>query len=62
MYDGETLKLVRQIEAPMRPMYAGFPNRSTRVTGTPSGRYVYIQELDRASRSDRRLPHARRPI
>jgi hypothetical protein len=47
MYDGESLKLVRQIETPMRPMYAGFPNRSTRVAGTVSGRYVYIQELDR---------------
>lgn len=47
MYDGETLRLARQIETPMRPMYAGFPNRSTRVAGTASGRYVYTQEVDR---------------
>jgi hypothetical protein len=47
MYDGETLGQVRQIETPIRPMYAGFPNRSTRVAGAASGRYVYFQELDR---------------
>jgi hypothetical protein len=45
LLDAETLKLVRTVATPTRPMYAGFPNRSTRVSGTPSGRYVYVQEL-----------------
>ncbi len=42
--DAETLQPKRQIEIPERPMYAGFPGRSTRVAATPSGRYVYFLE------------------
>jgi len=41
----DTFKLIGQVETPMRPMYAGFPGRSTRVVPTPSGRYVYVLEL-----------------
>jgi hypothetical protein len=64
-YDAENFELMQQVETPLRPMYAGFPNRSTRVTASRSGRYVYFQELQqhpdrwdvyriRAGRFDRR--------
>lgn len=45
MYDAETFRRVREVETPVRPMYAGYPNRSTRVRSSVSGRYVYMQEL-----------------
>src|SRR3954451_5695639 len=46
----DTLKLIGQVETPMRPMYAGFPGRSTRVVPTPSGRYVYVAGAGRPPR------------
>ena len=45
LYDARNLKLIRQAETPPRPMYAGFPNRSTKVVASASGRYVYFQVL-----------------
>lgn len=45
MYDGKTLRLKREIQTPVRPMYAGLPNRSAGVCGTASGRYVFVLEL-----------------
>jgi hypothetical protein len=64
--DPDTFKPLGQVETPMRPMYAGFPGRSTRVVTTPSGRYIYVLELcahpdrldvyrTRVHRYDRRL-------
>jgi hypothetical protein len=45
-YDADTLRLRRQVAIPERPMYAGFPGRSTRVAPTPSGRYVYFLQSE----------------
>ena len=40
-YAAATLVKVAEVETEERPMYAGFPGRSTRVVVGPSGRYVY---------------------
>jgi hypothetical protein len=49
-YDPATLRRIRRRETPSRPMYAGFPNRSHRLSLSPSGRYVYMLESSMAWR------------
>jgi hypothetical protein len=43
-YSATTLGLIGEQETPVRPMYAGYPNRSTRIKSSPSGRYLYLLE------------------
>jgi hypothetical protein len=59
-YAADTLELAWQVETPPRPMYSGFPGRSTRVLSTPSGRYVYVLECGISPKSQeiyRITPH-----
>ena len=41
-YDSDSFRLLGQVETPERPMYAGYPNRSTRVAESRSGHYLYF--------------------
>ncbi len=43
LFNAADLTLLHQVETPARPMYTGFPNRSSRVAVTASGRYIYYQ-------------------
>jgi len=43
-YNAASLRLIGEHETPVRPMYAGYPNRSTRVKSSHSGRYLYLLE------------------
>lgn len=43
-YDADSLRLKRQLETPVRPMYAGYPGRSHHVMASPSGRFLYLFE------------------
>ena len=45
-YDLGTLRLTLCQETPMRPMYAGYPGRSTRLVSTSSGRYLYFLQAE----------------
>ncbi len=45
-YDLGTLRQTRRHETPMRPMYAGFPGRSTRLVSSSSGRYLYFLQSE----------------
>src|SRR3712207_3402079 len=45
-YAADTLRLLRQQETPQRPMYTGYPGRSTRVVSAPSGRFLYVLESE----------------
>jgi hypothetical protein len=53
-FDTESWGLKDQREIGERPMYAGFPGRSYRVTSSPSGRYLYALQ----SHMIPRLPEA----
>lgn len=46
-FDPATFRLLGQVETPVRPMYAGFPGRSNRLSPSRSGRYVYVLQLGR---------------
>lgn len=43
-YGADSMELKLQIETPLRPMYAGYPGRSTRIKSSLSGRFLYFQE------------------
>lgn len=45
-YDTDTWRPTRAQQIPERPMYAGFPGRSTRIAPTPSGRYLYFLQSE----------------
>ncbi len=40
----DSMELVLQQETPLRPMYSGYPGRSTRIKSSLSGRFLYFQE------------------
>jgi hypothetical protein len=41
-YDPESLRLVRRVRTPARPMYAGYPGRSHHIMAGGGGRYLYV--------------------
>jgi hypothetical protein len=43
-FSADSFELKFQLETPLRPMYSGYPGRSTRVKSSPSGRFLYFQE------------------
>lgn len=43
-FSANNLELLLQKQTPARPMYAGYPGRSTRVKSSPSGRFLYFLE------------------
>lgn len=45
-YSLDDLRLLAAVETPMRPMYTGYPGRSTRVVPSPSGRYILHLTLE----------------
>ncbi len=57
----DTLELRGQVEVPPRPMYAGFPGRSTRVVPDRAGRFIYVLEnLGHPQRQDVYRTHVHR--
>jgi hypothetical protein len=43
-FSADSFELLLKKETPERPMYSGFPGRSTRVKSSNSGRYLYFLE------------------